>query len=258
MPLDLVFVPGCDLQPRARCAEEPDSERVPRAARALLAADPVRQARHRPLRPRRARRPTLETRMDDVRAVLDAVGSERAALFGTSEGGVACACSSPRHIPERTTGARALRHRSQDASGPPSTRGRTRRRRGARNDRRSSSAHWGRRVHRHLDRHMAPTRTDDVAFKRAVLGTRPLQREPGRGRGAPAHGDARSTCGDVLPAIRVPTLVARTMTGPDRGGGPREIAGRIPGARVRRAAAAPDHLRRASRPTARSTRSRSS
>lgn len=31
--------------------------------------------------------PTLETRMDDVRAVMDAVSSERAALFGVSEGG---------------------------------------------------------------------------------------------------------------------------------------------------------------------------
>jgi len=31
--------------------------------------------------------PTLEERMDDVRAVMDAAGSERAALFGTSEGG---------------------------------------------------------------------------------------------------------------------------------------------------------------------------
>jgi pimeloyl-ACP methyl ester carboxylesterase len=30
--------------------------------------------------------PTLETRMDDVRAVMDAVGSSRAALFGLSEG----------------------------------------------------------------------------------------------------------------------------------------------------------------------------
>jgi class 3 adenylate cyclase len=30
--------------------------------------------------------PTLETRMDDVRAVMDAAGSERAALFGSSEG----------------------------------------------------------------------------------------------------------------------------------------------------------------------------
>src|SRR5271154_1208836 len=31
--------------------------------------------------------PTLEERMDDVRAVMDTVGSERAALFGVSEGG---------------------------------------------------------------------------------------------------------------------------------------------------------------------------
>ena len=31
--------------------------------------------------------PGLETRMDDVRAVMDAVGSERAAIFGASEGG---------------------------------------------------------------------------------------------------------------------------------------------------------------------------
>jgi pimeloyl-ACP methyl ester carboxylesterase/DNA-binding CsgD family transcriptional regulator len=35
--------------------------------------------------------PTMEQRMDDVRAVLDAVGSERAALFGISEGGVMAA-----------------------------------------------------------------------------------------------------------------------------------------------------------------------
>lgn len=33
----------------------------------------------------------LETRMDDVRAVMDAEGSERAALFGVSEGGPMCA-----------------------------------------------------------------------------------------------------------------------------------------------------------------------
>src|SRR3982074_875725 len=34
--------------------------------------------------------PTLEQRMDDVRAVMDAAGSERAALFGLSEGGPMC------------------------------------------------------------------------------------------------------------------------------------------------------------------------
>lgn len=35
--------------------------------------------------------PTLETRMDDVRAVLDVIGSERAALLGFSEGGAMAA-----------------------------------------------------------------------------------------------------------------------------------------------------------------------
>jgi len=34
--------------------------------------------------------PTLEQRMDDIRAVMDAAGSERAALFGISEGGPMC------------------------------------------------------------------------------------------------------------------------------------------------------------------------
>jgi pimeloyl-ACP methyl ester carboxylesterase len=35
--------------------------------------------------------PTLEQRMDDVRAVMDATGSQQAALFGASEGGPMCA-----------------------------------------------------------------------------------------------------------------------------------------------------------------------
>jgi pimeloyl-ACP methyl ester carboxylesterase/DNA-binding CsgD family transcriptional regulator len=47
--------------------------------------------------------PTLEQRMDDVRAVLDAVGSERAALLGISEGGVMSALFAATY-PERTVG----------------------------------------------------------------------------------------------------------------------------------------------------------
>ena len=46
--------------------------------------------------------PNLETRMDDVRAVMDAVGSERAALFGYSEGGPMCALFAATY-PARTT-----------------------------------------------------------------------------------------------------------------------------------------------------------
>ena len=47
--------------------------------------------------------PDLETRMDDVRAVMDAVGSERAALFGYSEGGP-MACLFAATYPERSSG----------------------------------------------------------------------------------------------------------------------------------------------------------
>ena len=90
-PLDLVYVPGwvshLDLN-----WEEPDHarflERLASFSRLILfdkrgtgLSDrvPVNQL------------PTLEQRMDDVRAVMDAVGSEEAALFGASEGGPMCA-----------------------------------------------------------------------------------------------------------------------------------------------------------------------
>jgi len=46
---------------------------------------------------------TLETRMDDIRAVMDAVGSERAAIIGESEGGPLAMLFAAAH-PERTQG----------------------------------------------------------------------------------------------------------------------------------------------------------
>jgi class 3 adenylate cyclase/alpha-beta hydrolase superfamily lysophospholipase len=46
--------------------------------------------------------PTLELRMDDVRAVMDTVGIERAAIFGISEGGSMSALFAAAH-PERTS-----------------------------------------------------------------------------------------------------------------------------------------------------------
>jgi pimeloyl-ACP methyl ester carboxylesterase len=46
--------------------------------------------------------PTLEERVDDVLAVLDAVGSQRASIFGISEGGSLAALFAATH-PERTT-----------------------------------------------------------------------------------------------------------------------------------------------------------
>src|SRR2546428_4246307 len=62
--------------------------------------------------------PTLEQRMDDVRAVMEAAGSERAALFGISEGGPMSALFAATY-PERTSallmyGSYARRTRSDD------------------------------------------------------------------------------------------------------------------------------------------------
>lgn len=61
---------------------------------------------------------TLEERMDDVRAVMDAVGSERATLFGYSEGGPMCALFATTY-PERTealvmAGSYARSRRAED------------------------------------------------------------------------------------------------------------------------------------------------
>jgi pimeloyl-ACP methyl ester carboxylesterase len=62
--------------------------------------------------------PDFETRMDDVRAVMDAAGSERAALFGYSEGGPMCVLFAAMY-PARTRalvlyGTYAKRLRSDD------------------------------------------------------------------------------------------------------------------------------------------------
>ena len=62
--------------------------------------------------------PTLEVRMDDVRAVMDAVGSRCAALYGYSEGGAMCALFAATY-PDRASalimcGAFARRTRAPD------------------------------------------------------------------------------------------------------------------------------------------------
>ena len=84
-PLDLVFVPGFVSHLEYQW-EHPESarffERLSSFSR-LIRFD----KRGTGLSDRVGGIPTLEQRMDDVRAVMDAVGSERAALFGISEGG---------------------------------------------------------------------------------------------------------------------------------------------------------------------------
>lgn len=84
-PLDLVLVPGFVTHVEMGWESRPYArflERLASFSRLIIfdkrgsgLSDPASGA------------PTLEERMDDLRAVLDAAGSERAALFGISEGG---------------------------------------------------------------------------------------------------------------------------------------------------------------------------
>jgi pimeloyl-ACP methyl ester carboxylesterase/class 3 adenylate cyclase len=84
-PFDLVLVPGfvSNVEHYWQMPNVPEIlERLAGCSRLILwdkrgtgLSDPVSQV------------PTLEERMDDLRAVMDAAGSERAALYGISEGG---------------------------------------------------------------------------------------------------------------------------------------------------------------------------
>jgi len=83
-PFDLVFVPGYVTHLELHWAISsfaPFLERLSSFSR-LIRFD----KRGTGMSDRVTGAPTLETRMDDVRAVMDAVGSRRAAFYGLSEG----------------------------------------------------------------------------------------------------------------------------------------------------------------------------
>src|SRR6266852_1053977 len=83
-PLDLVFVPG-GFSHIEYLLEDPSFARFCQSLASfsrLIRLD----KRGTGLSDRVSGSPTLETRMDDVRAVMDAVGSRRAAFYGASEG----------------------------------------------------------------------------------------------------------------------------------------------------------------------------
>ncbi len=100
-PLDLVYVPGW-VSHIELCWEEPEHARFLHRL-ASFSRLIIFDKRGTGLSDRVPddQLPTLETRMDDLRAVMDAVGSERAALFGYSEGGNMCMLFAATH-PERT------------------------------------------------------------------------------------------------------------------------------------------------------------
>src|SRR5512132_855629 len=100
-PLDLVYVPGWVSNVELNWGEPAYARFLTRLASfaRLILFD--KRGTGLSDRVHSAEPPTLEQRMDDVRAVLDAVGSERAALFGVSEGGSMCALFAATY-PDRT------------------------------------------------------------------------------------------------------------------------------------------------------------
>jgi pimeloyl-ACP methyl ester carboxylesterase len=167
--------------------------------------------------------PTLEQRMDDVRAVMDAVGSERAALFGHSEGGNMCVLFAATY-PERTTalitiGVYAKRIRSDDYPWAPDPAERER-------EIQQVEREWG-----SFDlEYYAPSRAGDEQFARHLSAYLRRGASPGAAA-ALLRMNSEIDVRDVLPVIRVPTLVLH-RTG-DRDVDVEEgryIAGRIAGA----------------------------
>jgi class 3 adenylate cyclase len=169
--------------------------------------------------------PTLEQRMDDVRAVLDAVGSERAALFGHSEGGAMCMLFAATH-PERVKAlvllsVYAKRLRSDDYPWAPTAEEREAEARGL-EERGWADVDTG---------YYAPSRLDDREFDRWLRGWLRNGASP-RAAAALLRMNSRIDVREVLPTIGVPTLILHRTD--DRDVKPEEgryIAERIAGAR---------------------------
>jgi pimeloyl-ACP methyl ester carboxylesterase len=224
-PFDLVYVPGF-VSNIELMWEEPGLarflERLASFSRLILfdkrgtgLSDPVPTDRL----------PTLEERMDDVRAVMDAVGSGRAALLGHSEGGNMCVLFTATY-PERTTalilvGCYAKRIRSDDYPWAPTVEDRAR-------GIEQTEATWG---SPEAFRDLAPSKERDEAFQRWI-GRYLRQSASPKAAAALMRMNTKIDVRDVLPTIGVPTLLLyRTHDADVHVDEGRYIGDRIPGAR---------------------------
>jgi pimeloyl-ACP methyl ester carboxylesterase/DNA-binding CsgD family transcriptional regulator len=169
--------------------------------------------------------PTLEQRMDDVRAVLDAVGSQRAALFGISEGGAMCTLFAATY-PERTAalviyGGYAKRLWDPDYPWAPTPEKRQR-------FFDAIESGWGGVVDLEI---LAPSLSGDELFRQWWAAYLRRSASPGAAL-ALAQMNSLIDLRPILAAIRVPTLIMHRTGDLDIDvGGARYMAGRIPGAK---------------------------
>ncbi len=222
-PVDLVLVPGFVSQVELLW-EEPGVARFLRRLTAfsrLLVFDKRGQG----LSDRPGRPPTLEESMDDLKAVIDAAGFERPALFGVSEGGPMSTLYAAIH-PDRVSGLVLFGTFARMLEAPDFPPGTTE----------DALNRWGEVVQRDWGKAVAlnvwaPSRVGDREFERWWAR---LLRQGTSPAGAIAlmdlyrEMDVRS----ILPAIDVPTLVMHRagdrMVSAAQG---RYLAKTIPGAR---------------------------
>jgi class 3 adenylate cyclase len=170
--------------------------------------------------------PTLETRMDDVRAVMDAVGSERAALLGFSEGGPMSILFAATY-PDRVWALVLFGSYPRVLWAPDYPWGIPQDRYGwSEEDIRS----WGSpQQSRELADSLAPSASEEG---RAALATLIRQSVSPGAAEALSRMNGQIDVRPVLSALRVPTLVLnRTGDSPSIVGGSRYLAKEIPGAR---------------------------
>ena len=169
--------------------------------------------------------PTLEQRMDDVRAVMDAAGSRRAALLGVSEGGPMCSLFAATY-PEKAEALIMMgtyAKRVRDAEYPWGT---TPAEREAFCEQIVKG--WGGPVGL---AERAPSAVGDHAFRQWWASYLRMGASPGAAVGL-TRMNAEIDVRNVLPTIRVPTLVLhRTHDRLLRLEEGRFVAERIPGAR---------------------------
>ena len=182
-----------------------------------------------------AEMPNLETRMDDVRAVLDTVGSERAALFGYSEGGVLCALFAATY-PNRASALIMHGSYARLTAAPDYPWGLNEQERSAFVD--QAVREWGAPIGIDM---RAPSMVTDERFRQWWARFLRLSASPAA-FATLSHMNAQMDIRQVLPAIRVPTLILHSVN--DRNldvRGSRYLAERIPGAELVELSG-PDHV----------------
>jgi len=221
-PVDLVYVHGFAANLDAELQTpvyRPFHERMASFSRFILF-----DRRGTGLSDRMREAPTLETRMDDLRAVLDDAGSERAVVVGTFEAASMCLLFAATY-PERVValvlynpiakGTWAPDYPWAEPPDAPLSVDELRRT-------------WGTVpfAEEHA-RAMAPSLADDPEFVRHMARMQRLAASPG-GAMTIIRMAMDVDVRDVLPAIRVPTLV---LNMPAKRGEAEYVAARIPGAR---------------------------